>query len=36
MYDMPEPLEYEKTSCACTDCFGDFSGASEYEEWGGR
>lgn len=23
-------------SCDCVDCAGDFSGASEDEEWGGR
>jgi DNA topoisomerase VI subunit A len=27
---------YNKGICYCADCAGDFSGASEDEDWGGR
>lgn len=38
MFDMPEPYEYETElqRCVCVDCVGDFSGASEDEDFGGR
>lgn len=38
MADLQDELNEEKhpKQCRCVDCVGDFSGASEDTDWGGR